>query len=450
MKRSQKRTIASAVITLGLVAGSTAAQAQNNSSTSDAQVESNVLKALASAPDLANQNIQTSTTFGVVTMTGNVHDDALRTKAENLVARAPGVKKVVDQMTLGDMPATAQNDANGPEMANMASGDEASQDQGGYPQQAQDNGAPPPVQPDQQYHQGYQGQAAPEPQQQPGYPQQGQYQDQGQQSGYAQAPPPPGYVNQPQPYGEQAPPPPDSGRRPMYGEAPPRPEGYPGYGQQAGLPVTVPAGAPLSIRVNRGIDSQHIKPGTPFTGMVMNDVVANGAVAIPRGATVSGVVVDAEKTKALSGQGQLALQIHSVVLGGQVYPLESDVWHRTGADKSASTVNHAIGLGALGAVVGAIAGGGAGAAIGAGVGGAAGVAASAGSPHGQVIVPPEAILNFHVAAPVTVRTLSEQEMQRLAYEAGPQPQPRGYYRRPYGYPPPPPPYPYGRVYYYGR
>ena len=192
----------------------------------------------------------------------------------------------------------------------------------------------------------------------------------------------------------------------------------------------------MQVRINRGIDSQHIKPGTPFDGTVMNDIVAGGAVAIPRGATVQGVVVDAKKTGALKGEGQLSLQINSVTMGGMVYPLSTDVWQRNGPDKSASTVNHAVGLGILGAVVGAVAGGGTGAAIGAGVGAGAGVATSAASPRGQIILPPESIVTFHTAQPATVATVSQQEMDRLNYAAGPpQGQPRRvrYYSPQYGY-----------------
>ena len=124
-------------------------------------------------------------------------------------------------------------------------------------------------------------------------------------------------------------------------------------------------------------------------------------------------------------------------MGGMVYPLSTDVWQRTGPDKTASTVNHAVGLGILGAVVGAVAGGGKGAAIGAGVGAGAGVATSAGSPRGQVVIPPESVVTFRMAQPTTGATVSQQEMDRLNYAAGPpQAQPRSrtrYYSPDYGY-----------------
>jgi hypothetical protein len=208
-------------------------------------------------------------------------------------------------------------------------------------------------------------------------------------------------------------------------------DGGPYAGQRAGLPVTVPAGVPLQIRINRGLDSNEVTPGTPFTGIVMYDVVAGGAVAIPRGAMVSGTVVDAKKAGVLKGHGELGLNLTSLTLGGQTYPLVTDVWGHNGHDKTASTVNRTIGLGAVGALFGAAAGGGAGAAIGAGIGAGAGVASSAASPDGRVIVPPESMLSFNIAQPLQVTTVSQQEMARLSYAAGPPPPPRPGYRRRY-------------------
>jgi len=108
MRQRGFRPFGVALVSMGLVLGvATAQQAATQTTTSDAQIESNVLKALAGASELSTQNIKTSTVYGVVTLTGNVHDEAMRTKAENLAARAEGVKKVVDELSLGDTPAPA-------------------------------------------------------------------------------------------------------------------------------------------------------------------------------------------------------------------------------------------------------------------------------------------------------------------------------------------------------
>lgn len=468
------RGLSSAVLagSLALTAG---AQTQTPASSKsgnvpDAQVEANVLRQLATAPELSTQNIQSTTVYGTVTLTGVVQTETLRSKAENLAARADGVKKVVDELTLGEPSAAANNDPNAGIPADQqayaqqqqqqgvlqSDGSYAPAQQGGDPAQGNmaqaapqpnypqgNSNYPPqggqPGYPQQGYPQQAQGnypqQQGGYPQQQGGYPQ-GNYPQQGYpQQGYPQQAP--GYgdpqqqaSNQPY-YGPGGPPPTE--RRPMYSNnpnyPPQYPQGGPGAGQQAGIPVTVPGGSLVQVRINRGIDSNHIQPGTPFTGIVMNDVVAGGAVAIPRGATVQGVVVDAKRAGALKGQGELSLALNSVVLGGQTYQVVSVPWDREGRDKTITTVNSALGLGVLGAVLGGVAGGGSGAAIGAAAGAGVGVAGSASSPGGRVIVPPESILTFHLAQPANVVTVSQQEMARLSYAAGPAPRPvpRRYY-----------------------
>jgi hypothetical protein len=221
-------------------------------------------------------------------------------------------------------------------------------------------------------------------------------------------------------------------------------------GQEAGISVTVPVGALLRMRINQTLSSAQAKPGDIFDGIVVNDVVAGGVVAIPRGATVQGKVVDAKKSGVLAGRGELSLQLTQVTLAGQSYPIVSDVWGRNTGDKSVQSVNSTAAGGVMGALVGAAAAGGKGAAIGAGVGGALGLGSSAASGSGQMYVPSEGLLTFHLAQPATVSTVSQAEMDRLGQGVpGGAPQqlqrryPPVYYRPyPYGYPYPVYPYPY--------
>jgi hypothetical protein len=224
------------VLVGGLVVGPLNGMAQNGAAVSDAQVESNVLRALAGAPELSTQNVQSATVYGTVTLTGNVHDEALRTKAENLVARAQGVKKVVDELTLGDTPATAAN-ADTSVLPDQQSQDAAAMGQ--QPDSAQANA--PVLQSDGTY--------APAPDGSGVQPQQPMYAQNGQDG----APSQPGYPGASQAgYGQpgfgQAGPPP-SGRQPMSQEYTAS-DSVPG-GQRAGLPVTIPAGSMLRIRINR-------------------------------------------------------------------------------------------------------------------------------------------------------------------------------------------------------
>jgi hypothetical protein len=407
-----------------LTIGGSALAQERAAAMPDAQVEANVLKALAGAPQLSDQNISTTTVYGTVTLSGVVRDESTRVLAETLASKTAGVTKVIDELTLGN-------------------GDASNS---GYPpaQESAQNGTNPNLQSD--------GTMAPGSGQQPVNQ---QPPDQG---------PDQGSYPQPQPSG-QAPPPPDSAggaQQPQYGPPYGRPYPRQAYGpppapnagseapygaQQAGLAVVVPSGSMLRIRINQGLDSSHSQVGATFDGVVVNDVIADGAVAIPRGATVQGRVTDVHASGALKGRGEVSLQLTQVFLGGNAYPIVSDEWSRVGGDKTAQTVGNTIGLGAVGALIGAVAGGGAGAAIGAGVGGAAGLGASAASGRGQAFIPPEAILTFHLAQPAPLTTVSQAEMDRLAYgvpagaqrlQRRPPPPPYyygpGYYPRPYAYP----------------
>ena len=339
----------------------------------DAQIEANVLKALAGAPQLADEKITTTTVYGEVTLSGSVKDEPTRALAETLASQAAGVKKVIDELTLSSDGSTA-NSQNRQDGATQGSS-----------QDPRSRGTMAPSAP----------------------PYEREAQDANQQGGANQGNP----AGQPGQY-----PPPPPGRR---GYRPP-PASYdeaaePYGAQRGGQPVSVPSGALVRIRINQGLDSKHAIKGATFDAVVVNDVVADGAVAIPRGASVQGSVVDVKTSGALSGRGELSLQLNQVVLAGKVFPIVSDKWSSVGADKTIHTVNNTVGLGAVGALIGAVAGGGSGAAIGAGAGAAAGLGTSAASGGGQALIPPEAILTFHLTQPAQVTTVSQAEMDRLAY-----------------------------------
>ena len=503
----------------GMIAAGGAAWGQGT--VSDAQVESNVLKALAGAPDLASEAITTKTVYGTVTLSGSVRGEAERRRAETLAANADGVKKVVDELQLGSgsgatpasstatggdpaaqgnveapsgsVPMVLQSDgtyapatpADGPlpgsapaetAQRNNPDGDQDLDRQGvqsdpgaaqNAPGQANSGQAPygQPGYGQPQYGKPGYGQAQ---NGQPGYGQPGYGQPGYGQPGSQTANGQPGY-GQPQygqpgqqasngqsyPYGQPYPnggqPYPDSQRRPLNGSQP----GYPQQGYAPGTPapydaqvggqaVTIPAGTLVRVRINRTLSSNHTQPGTTFDGVVVNDVVAGEQVAIPRGASVQGTVVDAKSSGVLKGRGELSIELTQVTLGGETYPIQSDVWAHNGGDKTTETIDKTAGFGAGGALFGALAGGGEGAAIGAGVGAALGLGSSAASGRGQVFIPAEGMVAFHLAAPAGVTTVSEQEMQRLAYGV-----PQGAnsrYARPQGYAYPGPGpyyYPYG-------
>jgi hypothetical protein len=193
------------------------------------------------------------------------------------------------------------------------------------------------------------------------------------------------------------------------------------------------------------MDSRHTAPGTAFDGVVISDVIAGGYVAIPRGAEVQGTIVESHTAGELKGRGGLSLHLTQVILGGRSYPVATNLWSQQGIDKTGNTVGNTVGLGAMGALIGAVAGGGVGAAVGAGVGGVAGLGVSSASKAGEAGIPSEAILNFRLTQPIELTTVSQAESNRLG-SGVPLGEPQMMRRRYYP-PPPPPPYYYGPVYY---
>lgn len=274
----------------------------------------------------------------------------------------------------------------------------------------------------------------------------------GQQADEQTPPPPPydqGVANPDQAENQSAAP--AQPQAPRYPQQPNYPQ-QPTYQQPSG-PVTVPAGTLLNVRTSEPLDARKAQIGTVFQATVANDIYQGNVLAIPRGAVLTGQVVGVKKPGDLGGKSGLQLQITSLNLGGQSYALTTDAWNGDGPNKAGYSAANTAGGAGLGAVIGAIAGGGPGAAIGAVAGGVTGLAASAATKGPQVVIPPEAMLSFHLATPVTVTPVSYQEAQRLQASVTPQ-QPRLQRRPVYVYPYPyygyayPYPYPYYRPYYY--
>jgi len=373
----------------------------------DGQIEMDVVHALDASKALKNDMITAATIQGEVTLTGVVASDASSELAESIAGHVAGVSKVNNSLKVGN-PQDAQAGDPGAQAPAETQQDDASAQQ---PPPAPNDGPLPPGQGQAPYPD--QGQA----QGQPPYPNQGQGQ------------------GQPYPNQGQAPPPPYPPARPQYGyppqqqyaQAPPPPA----YAEPTG-PVTVPQGTLLQLRTSEGLDAKHAKDGQPVQFTVIRDVAVGGVLALPKGATVHGVISEAKHVGSgdLGGSSELALRLTSLDLGGQSYPLDSDQFKVKGPSKTGQTVGNAVGGGILGTIIGCAVGRGVGCAIGAGAGVAAGVGASAASSGPNVWIPAEALVTFHLNTPVTVNPVNAQEAARLAqglYRGGPNLYRRGYY-----------------------
>ncbi len=346
----------------------------------DGQIEMDVVHALDAEQSLKNDLITAATIESEVTLAGTVSSDASKKLAESIAAKVPGVTKVHNNLTVGN-PQEAQNaqapqvpDPNddGPQTAANTLPDSGPEP--GYPQQSQ---AP---------DQGQYPQSAPYPQ--PGqYPQQGQY--------------PPQYPQGRPQYGSQYP--------PQYRQQAPQ------YRMASG-PVTIPDGTLLQLRTMEPVASKHASDGQPVQFTLISDVTYGGVLAIPRGAVLHGVVTESRQPGSgkLAGNPVLALTLTSLDLGGQNYPISSDEFRVKGPNKAGATVSNALGAGLVGTIIGCAVGRGVGCAVGAATGVAAGTAATAASSGPGVWIPAEALVSFHLRAPLTVNPVTPEEASRLA------------------------------------
>jgi hypothetical protein len=424
------------VTSVGVIALAEAQDAApSNGPRSDGQIEMDVVHALDASQALKNDLITAATIQSEVTLSGTVSSDSSKQLAESIAKTVPGVTQVHNNLKVGN-PADDENAqgaaANDPsnDMADaQAAPAEGSQDNGQYagpPQNAPSSNQAPPNWGDQNQQQPAYGQ--------PGYGQQ--------QPGYGQQQaPPPGYGQAP---------PPGYGQRPDYAQAPPPPRFA-----MPRAPVTIPPGTLIQVRTNGPVDSKRARGGEPMEFTVIQDVAFGGVLAIPRGATVRGVIADVKRpdSGSLTGSSELALELTSLELMGLSYPLQSDMFKVKGPGKGGRSAGNVVGGALIGAIIGGAIGHGEGAAIGAVAGGGAGMAASAASSGPGVWIPAEALVSFHLAIPVTVQPVTAQEAMRLAqglnpggpnlYRRGPYPPPNGYRPYPYAYAPV-----YYRPYYY--
>jgi hypothetical protein len=164
---------------------------------------------------------------------------------------------------------------------------------------------------------------------------------------------------------------------------------------QAGV-LTIPAGTQIVVRMIDAINGKTASPGQRYQGSLEDPVGVGSRTAIPRGANCTIEVVSIDQGKGMD------LRIRSISVAGKLYSVSTQYTgvDATGTSKKTSAAKRGIGLGALGAGIGALAGGGKGAAIGALTGGTVGAVSAVGAKGKQLDVPSETCLIFSLAAPL--------------------------------------------------
>jgi len=174
----------------------------------------------------------------------------------------------------------------------------------------------------------------------------------------------------------------------------------------------IPAGTAVQVRIVEKLSSETANVGQVFHGTLAAPVVANGRMLFPKGAQVTGEVVNVERSGRLSTPGELHLSLRTIRSGARSYAVAVLPIVIKGESHTKSNVTKIGGGTAVGALIGAIAGGGKGAAIGAGVGAAAGTGAAAATGKKPAQVESEAVLAWEAqSAPAGAAPQRQEQRQ---------------------------------------
>jgi len=167
--------------------------------------------------------------------------------------------------------------------------------------------------------------------------------------------------------------------------------------------ITIPSGKTLTVRLADDVGSKISQPGQSFGGTLAHAITVDGQEAIPAGARVEGVVVDAKPMGHFAGGALLSLKLESIRVNGEQLPLQTSIFTQTLKGKGKRTGILAGGGAGLGALIGGLAGGGKGAAIGAAAGAGAGTAGAAYTGNKEIVLQAESAVPFTLKAPLKIR-----------------------------------------------
>ena len=166
--------------------------------------------------------------------------------------------------------------------------------------------------------------------------------------------------------------------------------------------VTIPSGTTLAVRLVDTIDSETATAGQTFHATLDSPLSVDGDVVVPSGYDVEGHVVDVQSAGKFAGKSLLKLQLDRISVGSKYYNIQTDQYSREGSSRGKNTAAKVGAGAAIGAIIGGIAGGGKGAAIGAASGGGIGGGVQAATKGQQIKLPSETVLNFTLQASLNV------------------------------------------------
>jgi hypothetical protein len=329
------------VVGIGLTVGCT-------KTPSDAQVSSDIQNKFNSDSGLQGKQLAVDAANGTVTLSGAVDNEAQREAAAKYAASIPGVKQVVNNLTLSEAAMT------GPAMTGPSA-----------PEQTPE---PAPVQKPK----------ASTPRHHSSSPKNDESMSSNSSTPSNMASNAP-TTSEPAPAANTPPPPPPPPQK-----------------------VTIPSGTTLAIRLVDTIDSETATAGQTFHATLDSPLSVDGDVVVPSGYDVEGHVVDVQSAGKFAGKSLLKLQLDRISVGTKYYNIQTDQYSREGSSRGKNTATKVGAGAAIGAIIGGIAGGGKGAGIGAAAGGGLGGGVQAATKGQQIKLPSETVLNFTLQSSLNV------------------------------------------------
>jgi len=333
----------------------------------DTRITSNIQARLAADSGLQAKQLTVQSQSGTVTLAGSVDNDAQRDAATKYASSEPGVKTVINNLVVAPAEAAAQPAPAGAE-----------------PAPAPPPPAPAESKPSASHRKSHRAEAR----------------DDAAQADAAVNPPqePPASSTEP-----AAAPPPET-----QAAAPPPPP--------APVPVTVPSGVVLSVRLMATIDSGTAQTGDTFHATLDAPLTVDGTVVVPAHYEVAGHVVNAQASGKFQGRALLVLQLDRIKVGNKSYSIQTDQFSQQTGSRGKNTAEKVGGGAVVGAILGGIFGGGKGAAVGSAAGAGAGGGVQAASKRPDIKLSSEKVLTFTLQAPVSVipTTKPAREGQKLA------------------------------------
>ena len=190
------------------------------------------------------------------------------------------------------------------------------------------------------------------------------------------------------------------------GEAAPPAEAAKAPEPPADREVTIPAGTTLRLDLGTALASDTSKVEDAVKATLRQAVSIDGAVVLPVGTELRGVVTNVERPGRVKGRAQISYRFNTLSTANETYKVKTAaVGHQGEATKGEDATKIGVGAGA-GAVIGGILGGGDGAAKGAAIGGAAGTGAVLATRGKELKLAPGTNIATTLTAPVTVRIKS--------------------------------------------